>query len=133
MRQAQEMITPNEKMIMEIFWREAAPLTSVDLQALLPEDVQEWKNGYLHNLLKSLLDKKFLEVVDIVQIGRRFAKQYIPTITKEQYAGKVIAALDFKPESLENIIYAISNEIAGKNGEDTIALLKTIIEKSSEK
>ena len=46
-------LTPNETRLMELFWELDKPVTSVDLSPY----VEEWKNGYLQNLLKSLKQK----------------------------------------------------------------------------
>lgn len=112
MRKSISILTPNELLLMEIFWKVNEPLTSIDLVNYLSSDCQDWKNGYLHNLLKTLLDKGMLRVTDIIQCGRRFAKQYEPTLTKEEYAAKMVSSLNFKKESISKIACAIVKEVA---------------------
>ena len=121
-------LTPNEQLLMDIFWKENRPLTSVDLAEYLPEDCQEWKNGYLHNLLKALSDKHMLHVTTIIQYGRRFAKQYEPILTKEEYAARIVSSLNFKEESVPKITCALIKEISGDDRERIISELENIVE-----
>ena len=127
-------LTPNEQIVMDIFWNENKPLTSVDLAEHLTENCKEWKNGYLHNLLKGLLDdKKILRITNIVQYGRRVAKQYEPTMSKEEYAAKVVSSLNFNKYSVSKIAYAIAKEVSGDDNKDIIEELEEILSKLKEK
>ncbi len=126
-------LTANEELLMNIFWEQGRPLTSVDLGEYLTEECKEWKNGYLHNLLKTLLmDKKMLRVTDIIQYGRRYAKQYEPVFTKEEYAAKVVSKLNVPKSSVPQIAYALVKEVAGEDKEEIISELENILNRLKE-
>lgn len=129
MKKKVSILTPNEQLLMELFWNIGKPMTSIDLCDYLPDDCQDWKNGYLHNLLKILLDKKMLRVTNILQYGRRFAKQYEPALTKEEYAAKMVSSLNFESDSVSKIAYAIAKEVSGENSDRIISELEDILDK----
>lgn len=116
-------LTPNETRLMELFWELDKPVTSVDLSPY----VEEWKNGYLQNLLKSLETKKMIKCVNILQYGRQFAKQYKFIVSKEQYAAKMISSLHFTPNSIPQISLALTQELSPENRDEIITELENII------
>lgn len=128
MKKKSHELSTNEQLLMDIFWEQSRPLTSVDLGEYLTEECRKWKNGYLHNLLKTLLmDKEMLRVTDIIQYGRRYAKQYEPTLTKEEYAAKLVSELNVPQRSVPKIAYALVKEVAGEDKEEIISELEAIL------
>lgn len=112
---------------MELFWEAGKPLTSVDLTFYLKEHNKKWNNGYPQNLLKSLTKKGMLKVTDIVQYSRQFARQYEPTLTKEQYAAKIVMELDVSANSISKVALAMVDEISENNKEKVISELEQIL------
>ncbi|MGN1141282.1 MAG: BlaI/MecI/CopY family transcriptional regulator [Oliverpabstia sp.] len=117
-------LSPNEQYLMNIFWDIGKPLTSADLS----QYVKEWKNGYLQNVLTSLTKKGMIECVNILQHGRRFLKQYKITITKEEYAARMISSLHFNKQSIPQIALALAKELSNDERDEVIHSLEKIVE-----
>lgn len=129
MKYINNMLSSNEMQLMEIFWKLEKPLSSVELTPYF----EEWKNGYLHNLLKGLHDRGILAEYDIVQYGRRYAKQYIPSMSKEQYAAKVISNMNVTKKNLSKVAIALVEEISDADQDGVIEELESILHELKEK
>ena len=116
-------LTKNEEFLMNLFWELNRPLTSVDLY----DYTQDWKNGYLHNLLRALVEKDMLVTVGTVQYGRQYARQFVPAMTKEQYAAKLALSMGFEKEAVPRIALALVQEVSEGNSEEVIRELERII------
>lgn len=122
-------LSSNELELMEIIWNFDRPVTSLDLAPY----TEKKQNGYLQNLLKSLEKKGMIACTSIIQSGRRFAKQYEYTITKEEYAAKILAPLHLSRNSFPKIALALAKEIPDGNYEACIQELEAIVRKLENK
>ena len=50
-------LTKNESIIMDVFWKEGIPLSSVDLMKILEE--KEWNSSYVVTLLRTLKERLY--------------------------------------------------------------------------
>lgn len=119
-----EHLTPNETRLMEYLWEFDAPTTSADLLKY----IKDWKNGYIQNVLMSLTKKGMIECVNIVQNGRRFLKQYKVTITKEEYAARMINQLHIKKKSIPRIALALVEDLPEDDRDEIISELEQIVD-----
>lgn len=95
-------ISPNELELMEYMWDSPSPQTSITLGNYFVK----WKNGYLHNLLKCLTEKKFLKISGTQLVGTHYVKLYTPNITKEEYGAQILASLSLDESSIPKIAMA---------------------------
>lgn len=126
-------LTNNEKFIMDIFWQKKTPLTSIDIIDNLPPECNDWKNGYLHNVLRKLISKKILKITNVIQISTRCARVYEPTLSKEDYAAKMISDQLTSQDSLSKVTYALVKEAAPQDKEKIISELQSILDELKQK
>lgn len=116
-------LSPNEIQLMDTIWNLEKPVTSVDLVPY----TDNYKNGYLQNLLKSLEKKGLIRCINIIQYGRGFAKQYESTMSKEEYAAKTLLSLQISKQSVPKVSLALAKELSNDDCDEIIAELEEII------
>lgn len=123
MKKSNTNLSPNELIIMELFWEHPEPLTSVDIA----EYITEWRSAYLNNLLSSLQKKGMLEVVGIVQMGKHYVRKFLPVYTKEQYAASLLDTLNIGKKSVLQIALAMAKDISKNEEEEIVSELEGIL------
>lgn len=128
MSKKEKHLTKSEEDLMEIFWEKKEPLTSVEILDISAD--RSWNGNYVHMMLRSLLKKGMIEVCGSVQYGTQYARQFICSVTKEQYAAKLIMSKGIEKNSIAAVTVAMVNETGG---EDLIQQLEEIIEELKSK
>ncbi len=123
-------LTNSEEDLMEIFWERKEPLTSVEISEISAD--RSWNGNYVHMMLRSLLKKGMITVCGSVQYGTQYARQFIPSLTKEQYAAKLVMSKGIKKNAIAAVTVAMVNE-ADEDGEELIQQLEEIIEELKSK
>ena len=123
-------LTNSEEDLMEIFWERKAPLTSVEISEIFAD--RSWNGNYVHMMLRSLLKKGMITVCGSVQYGTQYARQFIPSLTKEQYAAKLVMSKGIKKNAIAAVTVAMVNE-ADEDGEELIQQLEEITEELKSK
>lgn len=126
MRKKEKHLTNSEEELMEIFWSEKAPLTSIELLELSAG--RSWNGNYLHKMLRALLKKGMVEVCGVVQSGTQYARQFRPSVTKEQYAAKLVMSKGIGINSLAGVAVAMVDEADESDEEKLIQQLEEIIQ-----
>ena len=111
---------------MEIFWERRIPLTSVESLEIAAG--RSWNGKYLHRMLQSLLKKGMIEVCGMEQYGRQYARQFLPAVTKEQYAARLVMSKGIGINSLAEIAVAMVKEAEESDEEELIQQLEGMIE-----
>ena len=83
-------LTKSEEQMMDIFWSEDKPLTSVDIVNMKVKDT--WSNGLVHNMIRSLLKKGLLKECGMERYSTQYARKLCPAVTSEEYAAKLLAS-----------------------------------------
>lgn len=129
-------LSPSEEELMHIFWVAHKPLTSIDILQI--SEGSSWNGNYLHKMLRQLQKKGFLSVCGMVQYANKYARQFIPTMTKEEYTASIIALQGVGLKSFAKIALALAkNEEKktnqnSKENESLITSLEKIIEDFTE-
>lgn len=123
-------LTNSEEDLMEIFWERNEPLTSVEISDISAD--RSWNGNYVHMMLRSLLKKGMITVCGSVQYGTQYARQFIPSLTKEQYAAKLVMSKGIKKNAIAAVTVAMVNE-ADEDEEELIQQLEEIIEELKNK
>lgn len=110
-------------MIMGILWNSEKPMTSVELMEVTQE--HSWESGYLHKMLRSLLKKGTVEVCGMVQYGKQYARQFVPTVSKEEYAAKLALSTGITGSSIGKVAVALAEE--AENRDEIIEQLEEVI------
>ena len=126
MRKKTFELTKGEERIMEFFWDSQSPLTSMDISSM----TDEFNDSYIHRLLTSLLKKEMLEVNGIEKSGKQYARNFVPTMTREEYGAMVMTGLGIKDEkALAKVAAALFKKPEGTDGKeetDTKELIKEL-------
>ena len=115
------ILTQNEKKIMDLFWNSEVPLTSVDIVNLTKD--LNWKHSYILSSLRSIQQKGLIEVCGSVRYATQYAARLALTsgINKSSIADVTVALVretcdkEELFDALENIIKELE-ERENKNG-----------------
>ena len=114
-------LTKGEEELMELFWERKEALTSVEI--LKTAVNHSWNSSYLHIMLRSLLKKGMIEVCGTVQYGTQYAREFVPLMTKEEYAAKIVMSKGLDKASIAKV-----KEVEGETKSCLIEELEKIIE-----
>ncbi len=106
-------------------------MTSVEISNISVD--RSWNGNYVHMMLRSLQKKGMIKVCGSLQYGTQYARQFVPIITKEQYAAEIIMSKDIGKESTAAMMVAMINEKNEEDGEELIQQLEKIIEELKSK
>ena len=124
-------LTNSEEDLMELFWEKKEPLTSVDISEFSTD--RSWNGNYIHMMLRSLLKKGMIEVCGTVQCGTQYARQFVPIVTKEQYAAKLVMSKGIEKNSIAAVTVAMVNEVNKADEEGLVKQLEEIIQELKNK
>ena len=80
---------------MEFFWNTERPLTVMEVSQMM----NQFNECYIHRLIKSLEKKEMLKVCGMQKSGKQYARQFIPTITREEYGVTLMENWGFKEKN----------------------------------
>lgn len=123
-----DKLTRSEENLMEVFWSSEQPLSSVEIVKLAEE--HSWKSSYVHIMLRSLEKKNMIKVCGTLQCGTQYARQFIPDITREEYAAKLALSTGITEDSIARVTVALARQVG--NDEELIDQLEEIIAKLKE-
>ena len=124
-------LTNSEEDLVELFWEKKEPLTSVDISEFSAD--RSWNGNYIHMMLRSLLKKGMIEVCGTVQCGTQYARQFVPIVTKEQYAAKLVMSKGIEKNSIAAVTVAMVNEVNKADEEGLVKQLEEIIQELKNK
>ena len=124
-------LTNSEEDLMELFWEKKEPLTSVDISEFSAD--RSWNGNNKHMMLRSLLKKGMIEVCGTVQCGTQYARQFVPIVTKEQYAAKLVMSKGIEKNSIAAVTVAMVNEVNKADEEGLVKQLEEIIQELKNK
>ena len=105
-------LSNTEQRLMNIFWKENAPLTSAQIGKLASDT--NWSANYIHKMLQSLQKKGFLTVCGMVQEGSHYSRQFLPCFDKEQYISDLLENQGVTTASFAKIAVAFVKKAAKK-------------------
>lgn len=83
-------LSEREEELMEMLWGLDKPMTRRDF--IQADWDRSWMDNYLPVMLKSLEKKRMIQVCGIELQGKNYVRQFVPSLTKEEYVAKVAAA-----------------------------------------
>ena len=123
MRKKKFELTKGEESLMDLFWKNSKPLTSMEICEL----TDEFNDSYVHRLLTSLEKKKVLEISGLVKSGKQYARQFVPTLSREEYGALVMQQLGINTEkALAGVAVALVQHSSDNNFEDKETLIKEL-------
>lgn len=135
----EKRLTKAEEELMHLFWKTGHPLTSVEI--LEASQDKSWNGNYLHKMLRALQKEGFLEVCGMIQYGNKYARQFMPTLSMEEYAANLLSLQGVGMKAFAKIALALVKNEKMQNGlnqavddnETLIKDLEKIIENFAEK
>ena len=101
------VLTPSEEDLMNIFWVENRPLTSVELTELSKD--HGWNQEYILNMLRSIKKKGMVEVCGTVQYNKQYARSFCYCVSRAAYAQS------WRPPSESTSCYGQNHQWAGES------------------
>lgn len=98
------LITQKEEDLMEFLWKQATPLTITEMAGIGQE---EWNQVTLFRIVKGLLNKGYLKIHGFEKNNTQYARSFIPSLTKEEYAAILLSERGIKSSSLGSIALAM--------------------------
>ena len=108
MNKKQMHMTESEELLMDIFWDAEKPITSVEIVRMKIRPT--WTNGLVHNMIRSLLKKGMLLECGTVRYATQYARQFQPSMTKEEYAAKVALSVGISKGAVSKVMVALARE-----------------------
>lgn len=99
------LMTQKEEDLMEFLWNYGEPLTITEMAGLL--DKEKWNQVTLFRLVKGLLNKGYLKIHGFEKNNTQYARSFIPSMTKEEYAAILLSERGIKSSSLGRIAVAM--------------------------
>jgi len=107
------MLIGKEEVFMNILWDLEKPLSSMDIIEIAPSGTWGAKSDKnIHRIIRQLLQKDMVEVCGQVQSGTQYARLFRPTISREDYAIKLLSG--FQCNSLVKIALGLTRAAKGK-------------------
>lgn len=118
-------LTRSEEQMMDIFWSSAVPLTTVDIVNMRVRDT--WGSGLVHNIVRSLVKKGFLEECGMERYKTQYARKLKATFTKEEYIAKLMVLKFGEKFAFPKMLSAMAKEKKAREKEEMIEELEEII------
>ncbi len=110
-----ELLNGREEELMFILWERQGPTSSVGIMDDLLKD--GWNKVSVYNTIQSLIDKGFLTVTGMQKSNTQYARQFEPSVTKEEYAARLLIEKGLGCDALGNIALAMAGSTrTGKRG-----------------
>ena len=112
------VLSKREEELMETLWTFNEPMTCNDM--LHADWKRSWKDNYLSPMLQSLEKKGLLYVCGFELQGKRYARQFLPTFTKEEYIAKtIVSKIDNK--QISRVLHAFIKETGTEFNNEQLA------------
>lgn len=117
-------LSNSEEILMNLFWSETMPLTSIELTAMT-EDMS-WSSNYIHKLLVMLQEKGFLEMCGVERRGKHYVRQFEPLLSKEDYAVRMLEEQNLGISALGQIAMGFVKKADQATPEERQALINDL-------
>lgn len=127
-------LSKREQCVMDLLWEKGQALTSVDILEELGDIMSN--STYVYRTINQLLDGNFIRECGIVRYNTQYARQFVPCMTREEYAAKYLVSRGIQREALGKAVLALIKEtrvdknkhIEQMNTEEMIAQLQELID-----
>lgn len=112
---ANNILTKNETIIMNVFWKVKRPLTATELADFVAD--KNWFPSYVITALRSLEAKGFVKVCGTVRHSTQYARQFVNTLSREEYAARLALTSGIKKNELADVTLALVREVSTNDAE----------------
>lgn len=96
-----------EEELMDMLWSIGRPMITGEMISVKWD--RSWKDSYLNVMIRSLLKKELIRVAGIKQNANIYARQFEPTLTREEYTAKMISS-KIKGRQIPGVMLALAKE-----------------------
>lgn len=122
-------LTSNEIEVMDVLWSAGRPLSRADI---IGESINKgWKDGSVHILLNSLLQKGAIMEAGFIKCGKTYGRLYAPKLSCEEYHISTLTSTRKKPEITK--LFSALIQTQKMDGETISQLEEMLRRKKSEK
>lgn len=119
------IMSKREEVVMEHLWRNGKPMMITELEEIMVED--GLSKASIFKAVQALTKCGYINVSGVELVGRTYARQFEPAITKEEYAAVVLLDKGFSRSSLGDIAVAMTGSDRGKlDPEENEKLIKEL-------
>ncbi|WP_026518530.1 BlaI/MecI/CopY family transcriptional regulator [Butyrivibrio sp. MC2021] len=119
-------LNAREKTIMDLLWTSDSGLTSIEMLDRL--DDTDWNKLSIFRTINSLIDKNLIEVSGFEQYNTQYARRFRCSITREEYAARLLKMDGLTYKSLGNIAMAMIKNDGDDNEETREELIESLQE-----
>ena len=112
---ANNILTKNETIIMNVFWKVKRPLTATEHADFVAD--KNWFPSYVITALRSLEAKGFVKVCGTVRHSTQYARQFVNTLSREEYAARLALTSGIKKNELADVTLALVREVSTNDAE----------------
>lgn len=125
------MLTNHETELMNFLWSISEPVTGKDILEQCKDHT--WADTYLGLMLRSLEQKGAIRCCGVKLYGRKYARQFEPAITKEEYYVQLARDNGVDMEAFARAAASLVKKEAPEEQEALIKELESIIREFREK
>lgn len=79
-------LTKRDYDVMDVLWNHTEPLSAKEIQ----KEVPGLPDNSVHLILKRLMEKEYVYVANISQRHRKLMREFLPSISREQYVASLM-------------------------------------------
>lgn len=100
-----KLMTQKEESLMEIFWTHKEPLTVAKIEEFSGKE--KLNQTTIFRRVNSLLNKGYLKVYGFERNNTKYARRFVPALTKEEYAAVLLSEYGMESTSLVKIVLSM--------------------------
>ncbi len=107
-----ELLNQREEELFFFLFNQEKPLTTKEMGERL--DKKHWNNVTLFRTVKSLEEKKYLTITGFERSNTQYARRFVPAMTREEYAARLLEAKGYGPGNVAEIEKAMKQHAGSK-------------------
>ena len=129
-KQPASSTTASELAFLQILWTASRPLNKQEILEKAGGDHPMFAKNSFHLLANELIAKGYLVAIDNGGIGRKNARRYAPTVSRNEYlALQIHSAKGYSALDIPDILSALLKLSSGANLEPVLAGIEQVIAK----
>ena len=128
-------VTASELALLQVLWNSPRPLNKQEIMTKATEDAENplfAKNSF-HILINELIAKEYLVPVDNLGMGRKNARRYAPTVSRNEFlARQVHSTQDYQPADIPEILSAWLDLSPDTDTESVLGGIEKFVQKKRE-
>ena len=124
-------LTKSEMELMEHLWKSNRAMTKAEI--VLTAENRSWKASYTFRIINFLLEKGAIKVAGRVLSGRRYARLFLPNITRDEYYVMLLQENPIlTPASITGLVGSVLSRATPEERSDLVTELEELISQFKE-